>query len=101
MESSGPVWNKNAKPAGGRFAKSGPVAVGMLALILAFYLIREHWTHLSGWWLYLLLLACPLLHVVGHGSHGNDGPSQGRGDGERPEGPPASRPRGAGGGQHH
>ena len=101
MESSGPARDKGAKPPTSRIAGSVRVASGMLALILAFYLIREHWTHLSGWWIYLLLLACPLLHVFGHGSHGHDGRSQGRGDGERADGPPASGPRGAGGGRHH
>ncbi len=41
----------------------------MLLLIAAFYLLREHWAHLSGSWVYLLLLACPLMHLM----HGHDG----------------------------
>lgn len=41
----------------------------MLALITAFYLLREHWEHVSGRWAYLLLLACPLIHLFGHGGH--------------------------------
>ena len=101
MESSGPVSNQDAKPRRGRFAGAWPVALGMLALVLAFYPIREHWTHLSGRWLYLLLLACPLLHVFGHGSHGHSGSSQDSGDSGKPDGSPASRPRGASGGHHH
>jgi hypothetical protein len=46
-------------------------ALAMAALIGAFYLLREHWNHVAGAWPYLLLLACPLMHLVhGHGSHG-------------------------------
>lgn len=45
------------------------------ALIAAFYFLREHWQHALGLTPYLLLLACPLLHLFhghggsGHGSH--------------------------------
>lgn len=49
-------------------------AIWMVALIVGFYLIREHWEHVAGNWVYLLLLACPLMHLFhgqgGHGSHG-------------------------------
>ncbi len=41
----------------------------MLALIGAFYVLREHWEHVSGRWAYLLLLVCPLVHLFGHGDH--------------------------------
>lgn len=34
-----------------------------LALIAAFYLLREHWGHALGLAPYVLLLACPLLHL--------------------------------------
>jgi len=45
-------------------------AVIMLALIGAFFLLREHWSHIAGYWPYLLLLACPLMHLFhGHGGH--------------------------------
>ena len=48
-------------------------AVIMLAFIGAFFLLREHWSHIAGYWPYLLLLACPLMHLFhghrGHGSH--------------------------------
>lgn len=49
------------------------VACVMLGLIAAFFLLREHWGHLAGWWPYLLLLACPLMHVFMHGGHGQAG----------------------------
>jgi len=42
-----------------------------LGLVAAFYLLREHWGHALGLVPYLLLLACPLLHLLHrHGGHG-------------------------------
>lgn len=42
-----------------------------LGVVVAFYLLREHWGHALGVLPYLLLLACPLLHLFhGHGGHG-------------------------------
>lgn len=50
------------------------IAAAMIALIVVFYLLREHWGHVAGYWPYLLLLACPLMHLFhGHGEHGYDG----------------------------
>ncbi|WP_105436649.1 DUF2933 domain-containing protein [Neorhizobium sp. T25_13] len=41
-----------------------------LAIVLIFYILREHWAHALGLGPYLLLLACPLLHLFhGHGGH--------------------------------
>ena len=65
------------------------VAVAMLALIAAFYVLREHWQHVAGSWPYLLLLACPLMHVFmhhGHG-HGQHGPHQHGSTGEQNDSP--------------
>ncbi|GAB4560637.1 MAG: DUF2933 domain-containing protein [Rhizobacter sp.] len=42
----------------------------MAALIGLFFLLREHWSHVAGYWSYLILLACPLMHLFhGHGKH--------------------------------
>lgn len=41
---------------------------GFLA-VAAFFLTTEHRAHLFGLLPFLLLLACPLLHVFGHGGH--------------------------------
>jgi hypothetical protein len=50
------------------------IALLMVALIGAFYLLREHWDHVAGSWVYLLLLVCPLMHLLhGHGGHGGHG----------------------------
>jgi len=46
------------------------------AAIAGFYLVLEHQAHLWGALPYLLLLACPLMHVFmhrgGHGGHRHD-----------------------------
>ena len=58
-----------------------------LALLVAmavggFYLVTEHTAHLFGALPYLLLLACPLMHVFMHHGHGRHGRPNGapRGD---------------------
>lgn len=39
-------------------------------LVLVFVILREHWGHVLGVLPYVLLLACPLLHLFhGHGGH--------------------------------
>ena len=47
------------------------------ALVAAYFLITEHRAHLTAWlatyWIWLLLLACPLLHIFMHGGHGHGG----------------------------
>jgi hypothetical protein len=50
------------------------IAAIMLAVIAAFYLLREHWNHVAGNWVYLLLLACPLMHLFGHRGHSHHRP---------------------------
>ena len=43
------------------------------AVIAAAYLIAEHRAHLGGALPFLILLACPLLHMFMHGGHGGHG----------------------------
>lgn len=47
------------------------IALVMLGLVVAFYLIREHWSHLGQRWPYLLLLLCPAIHLFMHRGHGH------------------------------
>jgi hypothetical protein len=62
--SSMPEWAQRKPRAWG-------AALWMVALIGGFYLLREHWNHVAGSWPYLLLLACPLMHLFhGHGGYG-------------------------------
>lgn len=51
------------------------VAWIVFAVIAAFYLWTEHRAHLLGSLPYLLLLACPLMHLLMHGGHGHSGDS--------------------------
>lgn len=52
----------------------------VFAAIAAFYLWTEHRAHLLGVLPFLLLLACPLMHVFMHGGHGHGGGDQGHQD---------------------
>jgi hypothetical protein len=62
------------------------MALVTVALIAGFYLLREHWGHVLGYWPYLLLLACPLMHLMhgnGHGGHGSHPQHSGRAHNDR------------------
>ena len=52
-------------------SKTGVVLI-MLVAIGGFYVVREHFGHVSPYLPYLILLICPLMHFFGHG-HGNGG----------------------------
>jgi len=59
-------------PESGNPGRAVWIAGVMTALIAAFFLLREHWGHVAGYWPYLLLLACPVMHLFhGHGGHGH------------------------------
>lgn len=58
-------------------SRTGLFTIAFLA-IAAFFLLSEHRAHALGVLPYLLLLACPLLHMLmhrGHGGHGGHGQS--------------------------
>ncbi|TCZ61064.1 DUF2933 domain-containing protein [Roseicella aquatilis] len=51
--------------------RGGVAAIGF-GLVVAFFVLREHYEHALGLLPYLLLLACPLMHLLmphGHGGH--------------------------------
>jgi Protein of unknown function (DUF2933) len=55
--------------------KGGVVLCGFL-IIAGFYLLTEHTAHVLGALPFLLLAACPLMHLFmhhGHGGHGGHG----------------------------
>jgi hypothetical protein len=59
--------NAHASPA---WRRPASLAWTAAALIAVFYLLREHWGHVLGWWPYLVLMLCPLMHLMhGHGRH--------------------------------
>ncbi len=47
-----------------------PVVLLVLAGVLGFFLFTEHRAHLFGVLPYLLVLACPLMHLFMHHGHG-------------------------------
>ncbi len=53
------------------------------ALVAGFFLITEHTAHVFGVLPYLLLLACPLMHLFGHHGHHGHGPEKTESSGER------------------
>ena len=58
----------------GAMKSKANIALIVFLIIGAFFLVAEHRAHLSGWlpyWPYLLLLACPLMHLFMHGGHGH------------------------------
>ncbi|MCB4824493.1 DUF2933 domain-containing protein [Roseicella aerolata] len=55
--------------------RGGVAAIGF-GLVVAFFVLREHYEHALGLLPYLLLLACPLMHLLmphGHGGHHGHG----------------------------
>ena len=52
--------------------RAGLVLLGFLA-IGAFFLLSEHRAHLLGFLPWLLLLACPLMHLFMHHGHDHGG----------------------------
>ncbi|MBY0236105.1 MAG: DUF2933 domain-containing protein [Burkholderiaceae bacterium] len=55
-------------------------AIGLLVLggIAAYFLLSEHRAHLLGALPFLILLACPLMHIFMHHGHGGHAGHQGR-----------------------
>lgn len=41
--------------------------------VIAYYLFTEHRAHVFAYLPYLILAACPLMHVFMHGNHGQHG----------------------------
>ncbi|MEO5758119.1 MAG: DUF2933 domain-containing protein [Mesorhizobium sp.] len=73
---SDPLTESEPEPeaeAGGFWtSKTGLVTIAFL-LIAAFFLLTEHRAHTFGVLPFLLLLACPLLHMFMHGGHRGHG----------------------------
>lgn len=53
------------------FSRPMVLVVATTVLIGVFFVLREHWGHALGLAPYLLLLACPLMHLFHHGGHGH------------------------------
>ncbi len=48
-------------------------AIGLFVIggVAAYFLLTEHLAHVVGFLPFLLLLACPLMHIFMHGGHGH------------------------------
>ncbi len=69
---------------GGFFRSRWNIGLLVFTAIAGFYLVTEHQAHLFGVLPFLLLLACPLMHLfMHHGGHGGHG-GQGDGSGSKP-----------------
>ncbi len=54
----------------GFFRSKAGLALIVFGAIAGFFILSEHRAHFFGWLPYLLLLACPLMHLFMHGGHG-------------------------------
>jgi DUF2933 family protein len=69
----------------------GATVLGV-AVLFALYLTIWHTTHFAQALPFLLLLACPLVHIFMHGSHAGHGPHDERGEsGRRSDSPTADQ----------
>lgn len=59
-------------------------AIGLIVIgaIAAYFLLTEHLAHVVGALPYLLLLACPLMHVFMHHGHAGHGQHHGHSSGD-------------------
>lgn len=79
--------DRNGPPTGdSRDRKTKWAWIGF-AVVAGFFLLTEHRAHLFGVLPFLLLLACPLIHLFhhgghgsGHGGHGDDKQAKSNGD---------------------
>ena len=79
-----------------RFLRRGRWVFWIFVIIAASFLVSEHRMHVLGALPFLILLACPLLHLFmhgGHGAHGGHGGHEGGTDTTPGPRPPAEPPR--------
>ena len=79
-ESHTPMWR----------TRNGAVLCGFL-IVAGFYLLTWHTAHVLGALPYLLLAACPLMHLFMHHGHGGHG-GEGNGHNTPPASPEMTRP---------
>jgi hypothetical protein len=58
------------QPASSFWRSRSGIAFGVLAAVAAAFLALEHRAHVLGALPYLLVLACPLMHLFHHRGHG-------------------------------
>ena len=70
---------------GGQHLRRGQWVFIAFVAIAAIFLISEHRAHVLGALPFVLLLACPLLHMFMHGGHGGHGGHSHGGDAGAPQ----------------
>lgn len=55
-----------------RWNSRAGIALFVFLGIIAFFLIAEHWAHIIPILPWVLLLACPLMHLFMHGTHSEE-----------------------------
>ena len=70
------------------WASRAKVAFGIFAIVGAFFLVAEHRAHVLPFLPWLLLAACPLMHMFMHGGHGH---GQGHTHGDAKQAPSESK----------
>lgn len=69
--------HKHESDSDGAMKSRANIALIVFLVIGGYFLITEHRAHLFGWLsaygIWLLLLACPLMHLFMHGGHGHGG----------------------------
>ena len=68
-------------------------AIGLFVMgaVAAYFLLSEHRAHFFGALPFLLLLACPLMHLFMHHGHGGQAGHHGGDQGSNMSAPPASK----------
>lgn len=49
-------------------------------VVAGYFLFMEHRAHIGDNWIWLILLACPLMHIFHHGGHGGHSHSDDQGE---------------------
>jgi hypothetical protein len=89
---SGPNWSR---------INQWVLWIGLAAAVA--WMFYRHNAHLGQLLPFLILLACPLMHLFGHGGHGGHGGHSGQGGGADPKSDngPRQPPAGGPGGHQH
>jgi len=69
MEHDLSVRGSSSNGSGEPLSRNAKLALLSALAIVAFFVLREHWSHALGLGPYLLLLLCPLMHLLGHRHH--------------------------------
>lgn len=56
------------------------IAMWVFLAFITYFLVTEHWAHIVPFLPWLILAACPLMHIFMHGGHGGGHGGHGGGD---------------------